>query len=67
MGSSEPMVPIEEEIELRWTQMKVYFPPARAKKSIPVYQGRMRAILTVIPSTGGENEQLSSTSSSGHQ
>jgi len=23
MGSSEPMIPIEEKIELRWTQMKV--------------------------------------------
>jgi hypothetical protein len=36
MGSSEPMIPIEETIELRWTQMKVYFPQARAKKLIPV-------------------------------
>jgi hypothetical protein len=35
MGSSEPMMPIEEKIELRWTEMKVYFPLARAKKLIP--------------------------------
>jgi hypothetical protein len=35
MGSSEPMMPIEEKIELCWTQMKVYFPLARAKKLIP--------------------------------
>jgi hypothetical protein len=37
MGSSEPMIPIEEKIELRWTEMKVYFPLARAKKLIPDY------------------------------
>ncbi len=35
MGSSEPMIPIEEKTELRWTQMKVYFSLARAKKLIP--------------------------------
>jgi hypothetical protein len=35
MGSWEPMIPIEEKTELRWTQMKVYFPLARAKKLIP--------------------------------
>ena len=37
MGSWEPIIPIEEKIELRWTQMKVHFPLARAKKLIPVY------------------------------
>jgi hypothetical protein len=37
MGSSEPVIPIEERIELRGTQMKVYFPRPRAKKLIPVY------------------------------
>jgi hypothetical protein len=37
MGSSEPMVPIKEEVVLRWTQMKVYSPPAKAKKLIPTY------------------------------
>jgi hypothetical protein len=31
------MIPMEEKTELRWTQMKVYFPLARAKKLIPVY------------------------------
>ena len=31
MGSSEPMMPIEERIELRWTQLKVYFPPESQK------------------------------------
>jgi hypothetical protein len=36
MGSSELMIPIEEKVEVRWTQMKVYFPLARAKKLIPV-------------------------------
>jgi len=36
-GSSEPMIPIEEKIELRWTQMKAYFPLAKAKKLIPRY------------------------------
>jgi len=36
MGSSEPMILIEEKIELRWTQMKVCFPLAGAKKLIPV-------------------------------
>ena len=35
MGSSEPMIPIEEKIELRWTQRKVCFPLVRAKKLIP--------------------------------
>jgi hypothetical protein len=35
MGGSEPMIAIEEKILLRWTGMKVYFPPARAKKLIP--------------------------------
>ena len=32
MGSSEPMMPIEGEIVLRWKQMRVHFPPARSKK-----------------------------------
>jgi hypothetical protein len=36
MGSSEPMMPIEERTELRWTQMRVHFPPVRAKSLIPV-------------------------------
>ena len=36
MGSSEPMIPIEEKIERRWTQTEVYFPLAGAKKLIPV-------------------------------
>jgi hypothetical protein len=40
MGSSEPMIPIEEKIELRWTQVKVYFPLARAKKLIPDKLGK---------------------------
>jgi hypothetical protein len=31
------MIPIEEKIELPWTQMKVHFPLARVKKLIPVY------------------------------
>jgi hypothetical protein len=35
MGSSEPMIPIDEKIERRWTEMKVYFPLAKAKKLIP--------------------------------
>jgi len=35
MGSSEPMTPVEEKIEHRWTLMKVYFPLTRAKKLIP--------------------------------
>jgi hypothetical protein len=61
------MAPREEKIGLPWTQMKVYFSAARAKKSIPVYQDRVRVILTVIPSTGRNNEQPSNPRSSGHQ
>ncbi len=57
MGSSEAMAPCEEKIGLPWTRMKVYFPVARAKRSIPVYQDRVRVILTVVPSTGMNNEQ----------
>jgi hypothetical protein len=33
-SAAEPKLPIEEKSDLRWTQMKVYFPPARAKKLI---------------------------------
>jgi hypothetical protein len=40
MGGSEPMIPIEEKIELPWTQMEVYFPLAGAKKLIPVKDER---------------------------
>jgi len=36
MGSSEPIILIEEKIELCWTQMKVYFPLAKAKDLILV-------------------------------
>jgi hypothetical protein len=39
MGSSEPMIPIEENTELRWTQMIIYFPLATAKKLIPDQRG----------------------------
>ena len=40
MGSPEPMMPIEGEIVLRWRQMRVDFPPAKAKMLIPVQFGR---------------------------
>jgi hypothetical protein len=36
MGSSEPMIPIEENTEFRWPQMIIYFSSAGAKKLIPV-------------------------------
>ena len=49
MGSWEPMIPIEEKIELRWTRMKVYFPLAKAKKLIPVQN--IRAILEAAGSS----------------
>jgi hypothetical protein len=35
MGSSEPIMPIEERTVFRWMQTKVYFPRAKAKKLIP--------------------------------
>lgn len=34
--------PTEERFELRWTQMKVYFPQARTKKSTPVEMLRVK-------------------------
>ena len=35
MSGSEPIMPIEETIVLRWTQTKVCFPQAKAKELIP--------------------------------